>query len=121
MKLQHFFSKVVKFTMAALLSSHCLFAQVKIGKNPAIIGSTNNLEIEADNSKKVIVHKDNGSVVIENIPVGTATDKIVTADINGNIHSITTGLSGSMASKTPQSLAAGGYQGVDFTTIINDP
>ncbi|WP_147300426.1 hypothetical protein [Dyadobacter luteus] len=48
------------------------FAQVKIGTNPTTIGANSNLEVEALNNKKVIVHKDNGTMVIENTPLGSS-------------------------------------------------
>ena len=61
------------------------FAQVKIGTAPTTIDSRSNLEVQAANNKKVIVHKDDGTVVIENIPVGAVTDSLMTWDNLGNV------------------------------------
>ncbi|PSL31536.1 hypothetical protein [Dyadobacter jiangsuensis] len=65
------------------------FAQVKIGSNPTVIGSNSNLEVEATNAKKVIVHKSDGTVVIENTPQGAATDKLMSVDAAGNVRALT--------------------------------
>lgn len=75
-------------TVVALLSASSAFAQVKIGTNPTTIGANNNLEVEATNNKKVIVHKDNGTVVIENTPSGALTDSVLTVDASGNVREI---------------------------------
>ncbi|WP_254560943.1 hypothetical protein [Dyadobacter diqingensis] len=77
------------FLVTLLLSATLSSAQVKIGTNPTTIGSNSNLEVEATNNKKVIVHKDNGTVVIENTPPGASTDSILTVDANGNVRAIT--------------------------------
>lgn len=65
------------------------FAQVKIGSNPTVIGSNSNLEVEATNAKKVIVHKSDGTVVIENTPQGANTDKLMSVDAAGNVRALT--------------------------------
>ena len=64
------------------------FAQVKIGTNPTIIGANSNLEVEAANNKKVIVHKNDGTMVIENTPPGAITDSMLSVDAAGNVRSI---------------------------------
>ncbi len=71
--------------LAAMTASSSLMAQVKVGSNPTTINPNSNLEVEATNGKKVIVHKDNGTVVIENVPTGAATDSVMTVDANGNV------------------------------------
>lgn len=68
-----------------LVASSASFAQVKIGTNPATIGANSNLEVEATNNKKVIVNKADGTVVIENTPVGTSADKLLAVDASGNV------------------------------------
>lgn len=62
------------------------FAQLKIGTNLSTIDATKNLEVEATNNKKVQISKADGSVVIQNVPVGASTDKVVTIDATGNLH-----------------------------------
>lgn len=64
-------------------------AQVKIGSNPTVIGPNSNLEVEATNAKKVIVHKSDGTVVIENTPQGATTDKLMSVDAAGNVRALT--------------------------------
>ncbi|SEJ69099.1 hypothetical protein SAMN04487995_5952 [Dyadobacter koreensis] len=71
--------------VGSMLFSPNLFAQVKIGTIPTMIEANSNLEVEATNGKKVIAHKDNGSVVIENTPSGAPADSIMTIDANGNV------------------------------------
>ena len=57
-------------------------AQVKVGANPASIGTTSNLEVEATNGNKTIVNKTTGQVTIQD---GTqAVDKVLTSDASGN-------------------------------------
>lgn len=65
------------------------FAQVKIGSNPTVIGPNSNLEVEATNAKKVIVHKSDGTVVIENTPAGATTDRLMSVDAAGNVRALT--------------------------------
>lgn len=76
MKTTALFSALL-FTIG-LAVSPASFGQVKIGTNPATIGANSNLEVEAANNKKVIVNKSDGTVVIENTPVGTSADKLFT-------------------------------------------
>lgn len=72
--------------MATLIAtSGSVYAQVKIGMNPTAINSNSNLEVEATNNKKVIVHKNDGTVVIENTPSGKITDSLLTVDLSGNV------------------------------------
>lgn len=75
------------------------WAQVKIGNNYTTIGAASNLEVEAANSKKVIVNKTDGSVIIETTPVSTSasdlllgvdgTGKVVTVDRTTIVNSVT--------------------------------
>lgn len=83
MKTTTLFSTLV-FTVG-LAASSASFAQVKIGTNPTTIGANSNLEVEATNNKKVIVNKADGTVVIENTPVGTSADKLLAVDASGNV------------------------------------
>lgn len=71
-----------------LLFSSSVFAQVKIGTNPTTISANSNLEVEATNGKKVIIRKDVGTAVIENVPAGATTDGIMTVDAAGNVRQI---------------------------------
>lgn len=80
--------RAVLFTCVLLFTTSVLFAQVKIGTNPANISGNSNLEIEATNGKKVIIKKDVGTAVIENVPAGAATDGIMTVDAAGNVRQI---------------------------------
>lgn len=73
------------YFLAAMTASSGLFAQVKVGSNPTTINPNSNLEVEATSGKKVIVHKDNGTVVIENTPSGAPTDSLMTIDATGNV------------------------------------
>ena len=75
---------------AMTFASSAVFAQVKIGTNPTTIGANSNLEVEAANNKKVIVHKNDGTVVIENMPSGAVTDSIMSVDAAGNVRRIST-------------------------------
>ncbi|WP_254412662.1 hypothetical protein [Dyadobacter diqingensis] len=77
------------FAGAMLLATSSAFAQVKIGTNPTVIGTNNNLEVEAINNKKVIVNKADGTVVIENTPTGATTDKYLSIDAAGNVRALT--------------------------------
>ncbi len=87
MKTNQLLHKVLKAGIFAsvLLCSNSLFAQLKIGSNPTVIGANRNLEIEADNGKKVIVNKADGTVVIENAPDAAANDKFLKIDAAGNV------------------------------------
>ncbi len=70
-------------TVVALLSaSSSVFAQVKIGTNPATIDATNNLEVEASTSgRKTSINKTTGQVTIADGTQGAG--KILTSDANG--------------------------------------
>ena len=86
-------TQLSKFFFSAMcavmtLTSSAVFAQAKIGTNPTIIGANNNLEVEATNNKKVIVHKNDGTMVIESTPSGAATDSILSVDAAGNVRKI---------------------------------
>jgi hypothetical protein len=80
------FSNLLIVTLMA--SAGTAFGQVKIGTNPTTIGANSNLEVEAVNNKKVIVHKNDGTVVIENTPSGAETDSIMTIDVTGNVRRV---------------------------------
>ena len=66
-----------------LLGSQILFAQVKIGTNPATIEASSNLEIEASGPgiHKVKVDKGTGQVTIADGTEGAG--KVFTSDVNG--------------------------------------
>ena len=56
-------------------------AQVKVGANPATIGTNSNLEVEAANGNKTIVDKATGQVTIQD---GTqALNRVLTSDATG--------------------------------------
>lgn len=76
------------FAGSLFLSSSAVFAQVKIGTNPTVIGATNNLEVEGTNNKKVSINKADGTVIIQNTPSGATTDSIMTVDASGNVRAI---------------------------------
>ena len=76
--------------MFMLICTLSVQAQVKIGTNPTTIGANSNLEVEATNNKKVIVHKNDGTMVIENTPPGSITDSMLSVDAAGNVRSIST-------------------------------
>ena len=117
------------FAAAVMFGSSSAFAQVKIGTAPTTIDANSNLEVQATNNKKVIVHKDNGTVVIENTPSGAITDSIMTIDASGNVRAIDKNRlknilgilgSSSMTTTVTQSFAPGAVVIPDFTTIIFD-
>ena len=117
------------FAAAVMFGSSSAFAQVKIGTAPTTIDANSNLEVQATNNKKVIVHKDNGTVVIENTPSGAITDSIMTIDASGNVRAIDKNRlknilgilgSSSMTTTGTQSFAPGAVVIPDFTTIIFD-
>ncbi|GAB4016841.1 C1q-like domain-containing protein [Spirosoma koreense] len=70
-------------TIVALFSaSSSVFAQVKIGTNPTIIGANNNLEVEASTTgRKTTVDKTTGQVTIADGTQGTG--KVFTSDAVG--------------------------------------
>ena len=70
------------FAACMLLGSSAVFAQVKIGTNPTVINSANNLEIESSTAgNKVSVDKTTGKVTIADGSQGI--NKILTSDANG--------------------------------------
>lgn len=77
----NYFSKSIGFACAALLSSTCLFAQVKIGSSPTTIGPNNNLEVESTGGQKTFIHKTTGQVTIADGTQGTG--KVFTSDAVG--------------------------------------
>lgn len=87
---------LIVLLIATLFTSITADAQVKIGSNPTIIGPNSNLEVQATNGNKVIVNKDNGTVIIQNTPVGATTDKLMTVDATGNVRAITPALMGTV-------------------------
>jgi hypothetical protein len=56
-------------------------AQVKVGANPAAIGTNSNLEVEAANGNKTIVDKATGQVTIQDGTQGV--NKVLTSDAAG--------------------------------------
>jgi len=85
MKTNQLLTKVFASAMFAgmMLFGSSVFAQVKIGTNPATIGGTSNLEVEAANGKKVIIEKSVGTVQIDNLPSGLESDSLVTVGPDG--------------------------------------
>ena len=120
----------VFLTGVMVCSASVLFAQVKIGMSPTMIGANNNLEVQATNGKKVIIHKNDGTLVFENTPPGAITDSVVTVNTQtGDIRAINNaklrtmlGLSGSgsMSKASYQTISPGHYDPVDFTTVLSD-
>lgn len=112
------------FYAALMCGGNSLFAQVKVGTNPTAIGANSNLEIEALNNKKVIVHKDNGTVVIENTPAGMVTDSLLTVDPSGNVRAISPVRlqppAASMERTSNQDLTTGVLSVVDFISSSVD-
>jgi len=74
------------FAAALTFGSSAVFAQVKIGTNPTVIGATSNLEVEAANNKKIIADKAIGTLKVENKPLAAKTDSLVTRDATGELH-----------------------------------
>ncbi|WP_159478275.1 C1q-like domain-containing protein [Dyadobacter sp. 3J3] len=83
METKHLLPVLCGFASIFLTSS--AFSQVKIGTNPTTINANSNLEVEGTNNKKVIVHRNDGTVVIENTPSGKITDSLLTVDPSGNV------------------------------------
>lgn len=70
------------FAAAMAFGSTSVFAQVKIGTNPTIIGGTNNLEVEASTAgRKTSVDKVTGQVTIADGTQGIG--RLLTSDANG--------------------------------------
>lgn len=70
------------FGVTLLGISPALFAQVKIGTNPTVIGATNNLEVEASTAgRKTSVDKVTGQVTIADGTEGAG--KVLTSDAAG--------------------------------------
>ncbi|MCF2445024.1 hypothetical protein L0657_13740 [Dyadobacter sp. CY345] len=88
MKTKQIFSKALypAFFAVMLFASSSVFAQVKIGTNPTVIGAANNLEVEAANNKKVITDKTTGTLKVENKPNSLITDSLVTRSVDGELH-----------------------------------
>lgn len=115
------------FAMATFVSS-AVFAQVKIGTNPTTIGANSNLEVEAANNKKVIVDKNVGTVRIDNLPTGAATDSLVSWDpATGILRKIDKvnllrilGLSGSAKLNAGGQALGQTENGVDFSSVTYD-
>ncbi|WP_254411161.1 hypothetical protein [Dyadobacter diqingensis] len=78
--------RVVMFAAALTMSISSAFAQVKIGTAPTVIGANSNLEVEANNNKKIIADKVSGTLKVENKPSSPVTDSLVTRDANGELH-----------------------------------
>ena len=91
MKTKQFTKKAIGAVMIAaamLLGTSYAFAQVKIGRNPSIIGAGSNLEVESASGQKVIVDKTSGTLKVENKPLAPITDSIVTRGLDGELHQI---------------------------------
>ena len=80
--------KTKQLLSAAILSAALffnalsVFAQVKIGTNPTVINTANNLEVESiDPAKKVSIDKTTGKITIADGTQGAS--KILTSDVNG--------------------------------------
>ena len=80
--------KTKQLLSAAILSAALFFnalsvsAQVKIGTNPTVINTANNLEVESiDPAKKVSIDKTTGKITIADGTQGAS--KILTSDVNG--------------------------------------
>ncbi len=70
------------FAVALTFGSSAVFAQVKIGTNPTVIGASNNLEVEASTAgRKTSVDKVTGQVTIADGTQGA--NKLLTSDANG--------------------------------------
>jgi hypothetical protein len=76
------FRKVILSGALLLVLGNLAFAQVKIGANPAAIGTNSALEIEATNGNKFSIDKNNGQVTIQDGTQGA--DKVLTSDAEGN-------------------------------------
>jgi len=76
------YQPITFFTMVILFITNTLFAQVKIGTNPAVINAANNLEVEASTSgRKTSIDKTTGQVTIAD---GTQKiGRVFTSDGNG--------------------------------------
>jgi len=83
MKTNQLLTKVFASAMFAgmMLFGSSVFAQVKIGTNPATIDAANNLEVESTAGNKVSVNKTTGKVTIADGSQGTG--KVLTSDANG--------------------------------------
>jgi len=84
MKTKQLLNKTICSAMfaAALMFGPSVFAQVKIGANPTVINTANNLEVEsADPAKKVSIDKTTGKVTIADGSQGVA--KVLTSDAAG--------------------------------------
>jgi len=109
---------------ALLLVSSTGFAQIKAGViNPTVIDANSLLETESANGKKFIIHKSDGTMVIENTPDATTDDKFLKIDAAGNVKKLqqfiptvkmtTQNSSGSFA------MAAGATQRITLTPAAN--
>ena len=83
MKTNQLLTKVFASAMFAgmMLFGSSVFAQVKIGTNPASIDAANNLEVESTAGNKVSVNKTTGKVSITDGSQGAG--KILTSDASG--------------------------------------
>jgi len=87
---------------AFILTPGVVMGQVKIGSNPANIGTTSNLEVESTNGTKVVIDKTtgqlgagvtdptqsvdvSGTARLRNIPTNITNNLILTVDANGVI------------------------------------
>lgn len=81
MKIKQLLPAFVLALTSLLIQSNAAWAQVKIGSNHTVIGSSSNLEIEAANGKKTIVDKATGQVTIQDGTEGAG--KVLTSDATG--------------------------------------
>jgi len=83
MKTNQLLTKVFASAMFAgvMLFGSSVFAQVKIGTNPATIDAANNLEVESTAGNKVSVNKATGKITIAD--GSQANESILTSDANG--------------------------------------
>lgn len=67
MKTNQFIKKTIGAVMIAaamMIATSSVFAQVKIGSNPTVIGSTNNLEVESSTGAKITADKTSGQLTV---------------------------------------------------------
>ncbi len=144
MKTKQLFSKTLctaLFAGALFLGSSAVFAQVKIGTNPTVIGTNSNLEVESSNGTKVVVDKTSGFVGagvtdptqsidgagtgrLRNIPISTNNKEILTVDANGVIYkqaadaALLPTIIGSLAAAGPTIPANGGNANTGSTITL---
>lgn len=97
-------------------------AQVKVGANPGSIGSGSSLEVEATNGKKLIVDKTDGSVTVQSLSAGSASDSVMTFDANGKLTRMSLGrLAKTLSTNYASSAAATPNSGVGQPSVGTCP